>query len=542
MGSLTPIVAAMFLMGGQPNGVVVDFSSKHCVPCQEMSPIVERLKRQGYSIQKVDIEERPDLKRRFNITSIPTFVLIVNGKEVQRVEGKISEQTLRRMAMQIPTKPAATQIAATNSPMSTKPATMFVAQNSSGLERAQLGAAGDFDELLPAPPKMIARANLGNEAPSPVAPAKRKIDSQFATTVRLRAKDGKGMNFGTGTIIESVVGRTLILTCGHVVADATANSKIEVDVFAQGDTRTYIGTVVDFDREADVGLVTIPTSDPVKTSKVSTGETKLAVNDKVYSIGCSGGADPTRENIQVTAMNRYLGPDNIECSSRPAGGRSGGGLFDLKGEIVGVCFASDPEEPYGLYCGLKPIHAILEKNGFQHLFKTEEEVVPETRIFAESKAVEEVETEMEQAFASSQPLMKDENVMPASATSPSNLSPEQIQQIQSTLAQSSGAKLTIIIESPDNPHRTQVVIIPAASKKLIAQLTGTVGPNEAVASSSMRLTSVRKQVNDVRLPRPLHRNAASEKTKATQPRAFYQSMYAPRTVIPQRYQRSANAR
>lgn len=546
MGSMTQVVAAMFLLGGQPNGMVVDFSATYCGPCQEMSPIVEKLKRQGYAIQKVDIQERPDLKKRFNISSIPTFVLIIDGKEVQRVEGKMSEQQLRRMAMQIPTKTTQTVVASTNSAMSRKTATMFVAQNTSGLERARLGSSANFDDYLPAPPKMVARANISNEAPSPVAPAARKIASQFATTARLRVQEGQGINFGTGTVIESVVGRTLILTCGHVLRGVDEKSKIEVDLFAHGDSRTYVGTVVDFDLDADVGLVSVPTSDPVITSKVASADVAMAVNDRVFSIGCSGGADPTRDDIAITALNRYKGPDNIECSGQPVPGRSGGGLFDTEGNVVGVCIAVDQEEGRGLYCGLKPIHTLLKKNGFQHLLgEPEEEVIPETRIFAESQPVEDDTPEASRI--GNRNLMADGNVVPISAEihagtnaghSPAQLSPEQIQRLQQTLAQAGGAKLTIIIESPERPHQTQVVIVPAASQKLIADLTGAVGGGTGVEASNMRLTSVRKQLSATQQQVP----QTSYKMMASPFPSVYQSPFTGQSIVSGHFRHSTPRR
>jgi hypothetical protein len=93
------------------------------------------------------------------------------------------------------------------------------------------------------------------------------------------------------------------------------------------------------------------------------------VKDRVQSIGCSGGDDPTREEQQLTAINKYDGPDNFECSTMPQQGRSGGGLF-LGNDLIGVCIAADPKEKRGIYSAIKPIASLLEKVGLGHLAPT----------------------------------------------------------------------------------------------------------------------------------------------------------------------------
>jgi hypothetical protein len=90
----------------------------------------------------------------------------------------------------------------------------------------------------------------------------------------------------------------------------------------------------------------------------------------VSSVGCSGGESPTTEPQVVTDLNKYRGPDNVECTGLPVQGRSGGGLFSRGGEVVGVCFAADPKDERGLYAGLAPIHRLLDTCELTSLYKS----------------------------------------------------------------------------------------------------------------------------------------------------------------------------
>ena len=79
------------------------------------------------------------------------------------------------------------------------------------------------------------------------------------------------------------------------------------------------------------------------------------------SVGCNHGANPTAWSTRITAINRYQGYPNVEAAGAPVEGRSGGGLFNAQGQLIGVCFAADPEGDEGLYASLASIHAKLDE-------------------------------------------------------------------------------------------------------------------------------------------------------------------------------------
>ncbi|HID22847.1 MAG TPA: thioredoxin, partial [Planctomycetaceae bacterium] len=86
------------LGGGISENVLLDFTASWCGPCQQMAPIVARLQRQGLPVRTVDVDEHPELARRFGIQNIPAFVLVINGRETTRRIGLTSETTLRALA------------------------------------------------------------------------------------------------------------------------------------------------------------------------------------------------------------------------------------------------------------------------------------------------------------------------------------------------------------------------------------------------------------------------------------------------------------
>ena len=120
--------------------------------------------------------------------------------------------------------------------------------------------AGAPQGVEPAP---VVRANL--DAPeTPPAGSVAALngpsdDRPLACSTRIRVKDAKGVNFGSGTLIDSRPGRSLILTCGHIFRRLNHEAEIEVDIFSRGRVETYRGEVVDFDLEGDVGLLAVAT-------------------------------------------------------------------------------------------------------------------------------------------------------------------------------------------------------------------------------------------------------------------------------------------
>jgi len=69
--------------------VLLDFWASWCGPCQMVLPIVDEIARERPDIKvgKINVEEQPELASRFGVMSIPTLIVMHNGKIVQRATG-----------------------------------------------------------------------------------------------------------------------------------------------------------------------------------------------------------------------------------------------------------------------------------------------------------------------------------------------------------------------------------------------------------------------------------------------------------------------
>lgn len=76
---------------------VVDFWADWCGPCKMMAPILEDVSFEmsgEASFAAVNVDENTELGESMLIMSIPTMIIYVNGKEVDRVIGATSKQSL----------------------------------------------------------------------------------------------------------------------------------------------------------------------------------------------------------------------------------------------------------------------------------------------------------------------------------------------------------------------------------------------------------------------------------------------------------------
>ena len=89
-------------VGATPEPVLVDFWAEWCGPCKLIAPILEEIAAEqagSIRIAKVNVDEAPDLARRFEVMSIPTLILFDAGVPAKRMVGaKGKPQLLEELA------------------------------------------------------------------------------------------------------------------------------------------------------------------------------------------------------------------------------------------------------------------------------------------------------------------------------------------------------------------------------------------------------------------------------------------------------------
>lgn len=70
--------------------ILVDFWAEWCGPCKMIAPVLDEIADENVgkiTIGKVNVDENPDLARRFEVMSIPTLIVFKDGEPVKRLVG-----------------------------------------------------------------------------------------------------------------------------------------------------------------------------------------------------------------------------------------------------------------------------------------------------------------------------------------------------------------------------------------------------------------------------------------------------------------------
>lgn len=79
--------------------LMVDFWAVWCGPCRAIAPVLDEIVREsggGVSLAKVNVDENPGLAARYGIRSIPTILLVKEGKVADHVVGAVPKVQLKK--------------------------------------------------------------------------------------------------------------------------------------------------------------------------------------------------------------------------------------------------------------------------------------------------------------------------------------------------------------------------------------------------------------------------------------------------------------
>ena len=79
--------------------VLLDFFAVWCGPCKMVSPIIDEIanERNDIKVGKIDVDQNMELAQAYQVASIPTLIVIKDGKVAKKVIGAIPKEEILEM-------------------------------------------------------------------------------------------------------------------------------------------------------------------------------------------------------------------------------------------------------------------------------------------------------------------------------------------------------------------------------------------------------------------------------------------------------------
>jgi thiol-disulfide isomerase/thioredoxin len=291
------------------------FSMDCCPYCDAMQPVLQRLATDGYAVEHRNVSADGggrELAERCDVHRFPTFVVIENGQEIDRVAGVVSYDRLR----------------------------------------LHLRQRDRHSTSAPTPKQTAGRQ------PSPAWRYEAPL-AHRAAVVRIYCQDdSRTRSIGSGTLVRWA-GRVMVLTARHVVADA----KSIVVELATG--KRYYGSILKCDATWDCAVLELQGAPgDLPAVEVQLGQAAMLHDgDRLESCGYGPDARLAVNSGRFLGYRRSEktpnGPDDwIEISGHARPGDSGGPIFNSRGRVVGVLWGTNGEVVVGVQAGR--LHLLLD--------------------------------------------------------------------------------------------------------------------------------------------------------------------------------------
>jgi hypothetical protein len=233
------------------------------------------------------------------------------------------------------------------------------------------------------------------------------------------------------------------------------------------------GQIVDYNLDRDIGLVSIRPTGPVRVAPIAPTDTIIERGERLTSVGCDRGQNPTALATRVTNVDRYQGTPNIEASGAPVEGRSGGGLFNSSGQLVGVCFAADYEGNEGLYTALESIHDEMDRLNLSDIYRTAGPAAPSANATAAGPLVTTATPPI--VRGQEEPVQfADRNAAPPAGMmaveAPAGMSAVEQSALEEIMRRRTKAEVVCIIRPLDAGGKSEVITLSSVSPEFVRAL------------------------------------------------------------------------
>ena len=216
------LLAMLPAAASQGQTVLYDFYADWCGACRETSAAIDQLARDGYAVERINVDQQPELARQYGATSIPCFVVVEHGKEIDRIVGQTS---IERLKLKL-------------------------------IRRDNPSFRVDVREKNPP-----------ERRPHPAWRCEKPVGHRAAVVRIFCQDDVRTRSIGSGTLVRWGANKIVVLTARHVVADA---KKIVVELFNK---KTYKARVLKVDAVWDCAVLELDgRPEGVKAAEVELGD------------------------------------------------------------------------------------------------------------------------------------------------------------------------------------------------------------------------------------------------------------------------------